>query len=117
MDPSAEVTWATPKKEGHADYKRNLESAKNFVEKAKKSLLNGMDVKICDGESIQKALLIISWKPPKESPLGGCATPISLHQPASIMNKQVEGVWGGYMRSVGAYQARNPGFLPPDQKA
>jgi hypothetical protein len=113
------VTWQTPKKEGHPDYKRNLESANKFIERTKKSLLRGMDVKVCDGESIPKALLRISWSAPKDAPMGNYATPISLHQPTSNMNKQVEGVFNAYMVKAAQFNQRfphQPEFLPPDSK-
>lgn len=92
----------------HPDYKRNLENAENFVKKTEKSLLRGMSVKVCDSEHLKKSLMTIAWSPPKEAPVGRCATPINLHQNNSDVNKQIEGIFNAYMRVVGKYEKDNP---------
>ena len=99
---------ASIRKTDHPDYKRNLENAQNFVKKTEKSLLRGMTVKICDSEHLDKSLMTIAWSPPKDAPMGKCATPINLHQNASDVNKQIEGIFNAYMRTVGGYYKKNP---------
>ena len=92
----------------HPDYKRNLENAQKFIEKTKSSLMNGMGVKISDSQHLSKALLMISWSPPKNAPVGNCATPINLHQSTRDVEKQIEGIFNIYMRTVGDFHKKNP---------
>lgn len=96
------------RKTEHPDYKTNLENAKKFIEKTKHSLLNGMGVKISDAQHLSKALLMISWTPPLKAPIGRCATPINLHQGTKDVEKQIEGIFNVYMRTVGDYHKKNP---------
>jgi len=92
----------------HPDYKKNLEAANNFITKTKKHLLKGMDVKICDSEHIQKALLIISWSPGMTAKRGNYATPIFLHQYNEDFKKTAENVFNFYMKSAEHYQGKDP---------
>lgn len=102
-----EIQWKDTSTREHPDYKRNLQTAKNFIEKTKKSIINGMDVKISNGNRIESAILMISWTPPRESKLGNYATPISLHQGSKEMSKQLESVFSCYFRAAQDHQKSN----------
>lgn len=115
IDTYRHATGIPAKLGPHPDYQENLKRAEVFCETAKKSLLKGMDVKISDGTNISKATIMVSYTPPRETPLGNYATPISLHQPSSSLAKQIEGVFSAYMRTVAEIQ-KKPEFLPPDSK-
>lgn len=84
----------------HPDYQKNLQSAETFIKNTKKSLLNGMSVKICDSEHLSKCLMSIAWTPPKESPMGRCCTPINLNQNSSSVMTQIENVFNTYMKTA-----------------
>jgi hypothetical protein len=103
-----QVKWATTSKGDHPDYKRNLQNAEKFVEKVKKSLIRGMEVKVSDSEQLPKSLLMISWTPPKEEKIGNYATPIFLHESTSEVNKKIENVFNLYMKTVEDYEKRKP---------
>lgn len=96
---------AEPKKGPHRDYDSNLAQAETFSKNVQKSLLNGMNVKVVDGEGIPKAMLMISWKPPMNSRIGNYATPIFLHQNRSEVSKQIEAVFNCYMSKVKDFNA------------
>jgi hypothetical protein len=89
-----------PGHNGHPDYQRNLENAKKFVENTKKSLLNGMDVKVADTHNLKESVLRISWKPPQNCYGSTCSTPINLHQPTSDVNNQIEKIFNVYMKTA-----------------
>lgn len=91
----------------HRDYPINLENANNFIAKTKKSLLRGMNVKVSDGEHIEKAILVISYSPLKEAKMGNSATPINLHQSSIEVNKQIESIFNSYMRCVREIESSN----------
>ena len=105
---SEEVKWNIPEVKEHPDYKRNLQVAENFVKKTEKSLLRGMSVKVCDSEHLSKSLMMVAWTPPKEAPVGRCATPINLHQNNSDVSKQIEGIFNTYMKVVGKFEKDHP---------
>lgn len=107
---SHQVKWNQVQKSDsreHPDYKKNFETASNFIIKIKKHLLKGMDVKICDSENIPKALLIISWSPGATIKKGNYATPIFLHQYNDDFKKTTENVFSFYMKSVEHFQGKN----------
>jgi hypothetical protein len=104
---SEEISWNKPRGESssgpHRDYSKNLHLAENFVKKVAPSLLSGMMVEIRNGQNIPKAILMISWAPPKSSKKGNCATPISLHDDHSKVSKKVETIFNYYYNYVKNY--------------
>lgn len=96
MAKYAETGLESIKSGPHRDYDINLKIAQNFANKVANSLLPGMLVEIRNGEHIKKALLMISWKPPIKAKLGTFATPISLHDSTSSVNKKIEYIFNCY---------------------
>jgi hypothetical protein len=109
----------TPKRSPHPDYENNLKHSEVLCKNTEGKLPNGMKVKICDSEHLQKALLIISWTPGVFVKRGNYATPIFLHQYSSDFRKTTENVLNFYVKTVTDHEKINPKqpeFLPPGQK-
>lgn len=103
------VTWKAPNEtQGHPDYQRNLQTAQNLLKAVDGKLPNGMRVKIADSEHIQKALVIISWKPGFTEPLGNYATPVNMNQPKEQFNTELKSVVDVYYKSTKDYNNRSP---------
>lgn len=108
-----------PKRSAHPDYEENLKHCERLCQNVKKHLLNGMNVKVSDSESLPKALLIISWSPGMYAKKGNCATPIFLHQNSGDFKKVTETVLNSYMKVVAEEEKINPkqpDFLSSSQK-
>lgn len=101
--------FGIPQKLGpHPDYENNLRHSEQFCENVKKSLLNGMNVKISDSEHLKKAILMISWNPGIASKRGNYATPVSLHQYSDDFKNTATNVFNCYMKVVTDYHKANP---------
>ncbi len=105
----------------HADYERNLRDAQAFCRKEDTGThrLNGLRVKIGDGEHIKKALLMISWCPGMHVKQGNYATPVSLHQFNDEFKKTTTSILIWYKKSISDYDQKNPEqrtFFSPDSK-
>lgn len=103
MSRFKEIDSHTSQGSNHRDYELNLKAANTFIDKTKKSWLPGMNVQICDGHHIPKALIIISYMPPKKAKMGNYATPISLHDEFSRVNKKIECIFNCYFKFVTTY--------------
>jgi hypothetical protein len=66
---------------------------------------------------LEKALLMISWTPPKEAHIGNCANPISLHQKSSDLSREVEAVFNNYFKKASDYDKLHPQQLEMGVKA
>lgn len=116
-----QVRWTTPSEKTHPDYKKNLSYAEQLSAKEDTghSTLNGIRVKICDGEHLKKALLIISWSPGNKVRIGNYATPINLHQYNEDFKRTSESVLNSYKKVIKDREEKHPGlieFLPPNLK-
>jgi len=109
---SEEISWNKSKVEPvlgpHKDYPYNLKNAENFCCKVEKKMQPGMRAYISGSHGLEKSLLYISWKPPKEHPAGMYATPIFLHDSTSNVNKKIEGIFNAYMKKAQQWFERNP---------
>ena len=99
------VRWSkTSSSEGskgpHKDYDSNLSNARLFCSRVQKSLLNGMNVKICNSEGLINSLLMISFMPPRKAKMGNYATPIFLHDAHSVVNKKIEIIFNIYLNTA-----------------
>ena len=103
-----EQVKVTQASESHPDYQRNLQTAQNLLKAVDGKLPNGMRVKIADAEHIQKALVIISWKPGYTEPLGNYATSVNMHQPKEQFNTELKSVVDVYSRSIVEYNDKKP---------
>lgn len=95
-------------KSPHPDYIANLKNAESFCTKVEKKMYPGMRAYVTGSPQLPKSLMYISWKPPKEYPLGNCATPIFLHDSTSNVNKRIEGIFNTYMRKAKEVFDKNP---------
>jgi hypothetical protein len=108
-----EISWSKPKGESvsgpHKDYEANLRIAENFCSKVEEKIKHlGMRAYITGSHELPKSLMFISWKPPKEYPLGNCATPIFLHDATNNVNKKIEGIFNTYLKKASEVCAKYP---------
>lgn len=92
----------------HPEYMVALKTAENFCSKVEKKMYPGMRVYVVGSPVLPKSLMYIVWNPPKEHPLGRCATPIFLHDTLTNVNKKIEGVFNTYMRKAKEWFDRYP---------
>lgn len=99
-----EVTTSGP----HVDHAENVKIAEAFCKKVQEKMPAGMRAYVTGSPQLPKSLMFVSWKPPKEHPLGNCATPIFLHDSTSNVNKKIDGIFNGYLRKATEAEARYP---------
>jgi hypothetical protein len=77
-----------PSGEGHRDYEFNLDWSKKFIKKVEAGLPKGVRVAITSSHHFPNSLLMISWTPPRNAPIGNFAVPIFMHTPTKeFINK------------------------------
>jgi hypothetical protein len=84
----------------HVDYDQNVKIAENFCDRIKEKMPKGMRAYVVGSPELPKSLMYISWKPPKQCPVGNCATPIFLHDSTSNVNKRIEGIFNAYFKKA-----------------
>lgn len=87
----------------HPDYERNLAQAERFCLNVEKTLHEGMRVRIEDSHALKRALLMISWMPPRNAPVGNFANPVFLHQSKTEYDREVVKVFNSYMARAKAF--------------
>jgi hypothetical protein len=110
---SEEISWNSSRADTtpsgpHKEYPNNLRIAENFCAKVEKKMYPGMRTYVVGSPQLPKSLMYISWKPPKEHPMGTCATPIFLHDTTSNVNKRIEGIFTVYMRKAKEWFDKHP---------
>jgi hypothetical protein len=105
-------------KGSHPDYEKNLRYAEALAkhEDTGQHLLNGLRVKVCNGEHIPKALLMISWNPANGYKRGNYATPVSLHQFNGDFQKTSTSVVNFYKKAIEESGVASE-FINPSLKA
>ena len=73
---------------GHADYENNVSDAENFINNYKSRLLWGMRIYLSDPVEIDKKILFICFRPPREASIGLYVNAISLHQSNKEFKKE-----------------------------
>jgi hypothetical protein len=73
---------------GHADYEKNVKDAENFISNYKSRLLWGMRIYLNDPIEIDKKILFICFRPPREAKMGLYVNAISLHQSNKEFKKE-----------------------------
>lgn len=98
----------------HPDYQKNLEYAEALskAEDTGHKLLNGLRVKVSNGEHIPKALLMISWSPGMTCKRGNYATPVFLHQYSGDFQKTSTNVLNFYKKTI--QEAERDGSCRPE---
>ena len=92
----------------HADYQGNLDYCTAFCQKVENNLLKGMRIYIADSGEIKKSLMIVSFSPPRDVPMGNYAAPIFLHQSKGLVHTQVEAVFNSYYQMAKGFWDRQP---------
>lgn len=78
----------------HRDFEVNLKQAKRFIENVQK--LPGMSVYISNLHNGDPGILMVTFNPPRNAPIGNYAAPINMHQGSFDFNKQMESIYSAY---------------------
>src|ERR1700678_595192 len=97
-----------PKREGHRDYEFNLDWSKRFITKVEASLPRGIRVEITSSHHLPSSLLMISWTPPRDAPIGNFAVPVFMHTHHNEFTKKVQSVFDHHVRMAKDFSAKHP---------
>lgn len=97
-----------PSREGHRDYEFNLDWSKKFITKVESGLPKGVRVAITSSHHFPSSLLMISWRPPMNAPMGNFAVPVFMHVPHREFIDKVQKVFDQHVSMAVNYIAKHP---------
>lgn len=96
----------------HADYKKCLKFAEDFIQNCTGKLPAGMKVYISDSQSMPKSLVMTCFLPAIEHKTGNFAAPISLHQWFEVFKKEFKENFNTYFKMAKHFEERSKRIVP-----